>query len=410
MRKVLIIVLILLSAIIIYADGHNSLLNVYIDCSFCDLNYIKSEIPYINYVRDRFHADVIIMATSESIGRNGSKYYIDFIGQKDFKDIEDRLTIIISSFESDHNRREKITDMIRLGLVRFLIKTPLKESIKIQIEDYCIEEIKDIEDKWNNWVFQFYFKPDIRGEEKQKGLYLYTQINADKVTEDIKTGIMAWNNYREDEYEIEDEKHIYTSKSYGLQGHIIHSLNDNWSSRILAGGSSSTFNNHDKNFRLSAGLEYNIFPYEESSRRSFIIAYLLQYNHISYIEETIYDKEQESLLGQTLVSKLTLKQEWGNIAFRLLGSNYLHNFNKRRLEFSNTISLYMIEGLSISLANRFSMINDLLSLPKRDASPEDILLQRRQLETQYSYRFDITFRYIFGSRTSNIVNTRFDLS
>jgi hypothetical protein len=40
-------------------------------------------------------------------------------------------------------------------------------------------------------------------------------------------------------------------------------------------------------------------------------------------------------------------------------------------------------------------------------TPEDILLQIRQLETQYDYYTSVGISYKFGSIYSNIVNPRF---
>lgn len=54
-----------------------------------------------------------------------------------------------------------------------------------------------------------------------------------------------------------------------------------------------------------------------------------------------------------------------------------------------------------------STIHDQLSLPKERATQEEILLRRRELETQYSYFSSIGFRYTFGSIYSNVVNPRF---
>ena len=41
---------------------------VFIDCFYCDMNYIRDEIPYINYVRDVREAQVYIRETSEMAG------------------------------------------------------------------------------------------------------------------------------------------------------------------------------------------------------------------------------------------------------------------------------------------------------------------------------------------------------
>jgi len=53
------------------------------------------------------------------------------------------------------------------------------------------------------------------------------------------------------------------------------------------------------------------------------------------------------------------------------------------------------------------MIHDQLSLPKKELTEEEIILQKRILATQYSYYLSIGFSYTFGSIYSNIVNPRF---
>jgi hypothetical protein len=53
------------------------------------------------------------------------------------------------------------------------------------------------------------------------------------------------------------------------------------------------------------------------------------------------------------------------------------------------------------------MIHDLLSPAKGNASDEDILLRRKQLDTQFTYYFYFGLRYSFGATYSNVVNPRF---
>ena len=75
------------------ADSSNSkdkALNVFLDCSYCDMDYLRTELPIINYVRDRKEADVDIVASSIQTGGGGQKFTFVFIGrgkfagQKDF--------------------------------------------------------------------------------------------------------------------------------------------------------------------------------------------------------------------------------------------------------------------------------------------------------------------------------------
>lgn len=57
---------------------------LFIDCRFCDMNYIRREIPYVNYVRDVKEAQVYVLETRQSTGSGGSEYTFTFLGQKEF--------------------------------------------------------------------------------------------------------------------------------------------------------------------------------------------------------------------------------------------------------------------------------------------------------------------------------------
>jgi hypothetical protein len=88
-------------------------------------------------------------------------------------------------------------------------------------------------------------------------------------------------------------------------------------------------------------------------------------------------------------------------------SQYLHDLSKYRLETNGEVSLRIARGLSVSAELRASRIRDQISLPRRGATPEEILLRLRQLQSGYEYDFGIGVTYTFGSIFSAIVNPRF---
>ncbi len=71
------------------------------------------------------------------------------------------------------------------------------------------------------------------------------------------------------------------------------------------------------------------------------------------------------------------------------------------------LSLRVIQGLSVNLNGSASRIRDQLSLRKGDASEDEVLLRRRELETSYDYHVSFGISYTFGSIYNNIVNPRF---
>jgi hypothetical protein len=71
------------------------------------------------------------------------------------------------------------------------------------------------------------------------------------------------------------------------------------------------------------------------------------------------------------------------------------------------LSLRIAKGLSVSFGGGASLIHDQLNLVKQDLTYDEILLQRKELATQYSYFLSLGLTYTFGSIYNNVVNPRF---
>lgn len=100
-------------------------IRVFIDCFHCDINYIREEIPYVNYVRDVREAQVYILETRELTGSGGRKYTYAFVGQKEFEGKND--TLVYASRPDDTRDFSRIwrTQMIKMGLMSYVARTPL---------------------------------------------------------------------------------------------------------------------------------------------------------------------------------------------------------------------------------------------------------------------------------------------
>jgi len=66
-----------------------------------------------------------------------------------------------------------------------------------------------------------------------------------------------------------------------------------------------------------------------------------------------------------------------------------------------------VKGLRFNLGGGASLIHDQINLPKGGATDEEILLKRKELETNYRYYFHMGLSYTFGSIYNNVVNPRF---
>ncbi len=100
-------------------------------------------------------------------------------------------------------------------------------------------------------------------------------------------------------------------------------------------------------------------------------------------------------------------QPWGTIETEVSGANYFHDFKLNSIDFSNYFRINVMKGLTIDLNGSLSLIHDQIALPKGGVDLEEVLLQRKQLETSYQYFASFGFTYSFGSIYNNIVNPRF---
>ena len=378
---------------------------VFIDCSRCDMNYVREEIPYINYVRDIREAQVYIRESSETAGSGGRKYTYLFIGQQEYEGKNDTLVYNSAPDETRDLRRVWRTQMLKMGLMSYVARTPLYSEIIIEPTDRVEREV--VLDRWNNWVFELEAEPDFKGEESYKELSLRNSVSANKITHDWKLEFDFDHRYTRTNYTYDDT--LYTNdKSYqGLEMLIVKSLGEHWSAGIKTDLLSSSYNN----FRISAeilpSVEYNLFPYSESTQHQLRFLYSIGSSFRMYNDTTIYNEIEELLWMHQLSLAYQVQEKWGSVNVALKGSNFFHDFSKNRLELNGYVSVRVLKGLSLFVGGSIARINDQLSLVKGEASEAEILLQLQELETSFNAYGAVGITYTFGSIYNNIVNPRF---
>jgi hypothetical protein len=62
------------------ASGREGALKVFLDCDWCDEQYFRTEVTFIDYMRDRKDADVHVLVTTQGTGGGGTEYTLKFIG------------------------------------------------------------------------------------------------------------------------------------------------------------------------------------------------------------------------------------------------------------------------------------------------------------------------------------------
>ena len=386
---------------------------VFIDCQSCDEDFIRIEIGFVNYVRDPKEADVHFLLTDQRTGSGGREHTLTLIGQHSFSGMNDTLVYVSKESDTQDMIRKGIVRVLKTGLIRYSMRTPLSDFLSVNYSRSSNQ--KAVTDDWDYWVFRVSVNSFGNGEKQRLYQSLYGSVSANRVTEQWKINVSASSNYSADKYEIDSTLTIKNfRRSQSFSGLVVKSVDDHWSIGLSGSASASTYNNTESSFFLAPAIEYDLFPYSQSTREQLRFTYKLGFNLTNYREATIYDKTSENYISQSLAIALEMKQTWGTISGTLSGRHYPGNFRnagkslRDQMSWSvfGVVSWRIIEGLSFNVAGDYSEIHDQFGLVKRDLSQEDILLQRSQLETNYSYFFSVGFSYTFGSIFNNIVNPR----
>lgn len=384
--------------------------HVYLDCSprVCDLDYVRKEVTFVNYVRDRQSADIHILVTRQATASGGNEYTLDFIGQKKYQGRDSTLKYFSKPTDTEDQVRKGMVNVLKQGLIPYVSDTPLAEFISVIYERKPETRLVPGKDIWDYWVFSTGLRGNANVEQLFKRLSYSLSLSANRTTEEMKFRLWANGNFDERRYQISEEEEIVSQSNRKFMfTQYVKSINDHWSVGASLSLFSSTFDNADLYASLGPAVEYDIFPYEESTRRELRIQYRLNFSRRNYIETTIFDKDREDLFSQVLQVILEVKEPWGSMGMQLEGSNFLHDFSKNNLKAEAGLSLKVFKGLSLDIGGSYSRVRDQIYLSGKGASKEEILLELKRLATTYSLRFEMGFNYRFGSIYSNVVNPRF---
>ena len=390
--------------------GGAAALRVFLDCGFCDDEYLRTEIGFVNNVRDRLDAQVHVLVTRQDTGGGGNVLTFDFVGLEEFEGIDDQLTYFSSQNATDDDERRGIAQTLRLGLVRYAAATALGQELDIAhagAGEGASINAQPEDDPWNFWVFRAQLELDVEAEEQETSKSFGGSLSANRTTEQWKTNIGFNVEYDEDSFELSSGTTTSVSRDHAVTVRVIKSLGEHWG--VGAGGSvlTTTFRNQDLTTRFAPALEYNFFPYSESTRRQFTIRYAAGFDAFDYAEPTIFGKTAETRVDHSFVTSLDLNEPWGESDVTVEFAQFLDDPGQYRIVVFGDLEIRLFRGFFLSLRGDSSLVRDQIFLEAGGVSDEEILLRRRQLATDYEYSFRVGFTYSFGSIYNNVVNSRF---
>ena len=378
---------------------------VFLDGQRLDTNFIKTEIEFVNYVRDRKEADVHVLVSQQGTGSGGNEYTLSFIGLGTYEDLKNELKYFSNKVETQDETRKGLVQVLKLGLTPFVARTPIARILNLSFAGKVKQTA--VEDQWDFWVFSFSARGRLNGEKSRKSNSINGNFSINRVTPQTRIRLGISGNNDRSEYNYDDYQSTSTSRSRAIDGLYVFSLGEHWSVGAILNMNYSTYSNIKLGISIHPAIEFNIFPYSESTRRQLRILYRIGYNYDQYLETTIYDKLKESTASHALSVTFESREQWGNAELTLEASSYFHDFSYNRFKVQGNLNFRIIKGLSLTVDGRYSAVRDQLALRKGDVSVEELLLRRTELASGYSYQLSLGLSYSFGSVYSNVVNPRF---
>ena len=387
--------------------------NVYLDCSGCDVNYIRTNITFVNYVRDQQDASIYLLINDQSTGGGGREYTLVFSDLRNESTRSDTLRYVSPSTDSWDERRTGLNRYIKLGLVPFVVNTVAMRNLDVFFdppEDGEDGQAEEVDDPWNNWVFDIDMRSSVSGEESEFNFGLFSGFEAERTTHIWKIRGNARGEINRRRLDLSDRT-ININRDWGNSwGMVGYSVSDHATIALFGRASFSRTGNIALNTYIAPAVEYNFFPYSEFQERRFVIQYQITPMYRRYFNTTIFLKDQETIMSQEISARLRYDQRWGRIDIRASGSHFFHDTSINRLEINPSFDIRIVRGLSLSLSGRYRIINDQLALQlPSDVDPNDpeSILRGVQRPTSYDYSVSFGFSYTFGSIYNNIVNPRF---
>jgi hypothetical protein len=390
-------------------------LRVFLDCqAFCDLTFVRTEIGWVDWVRDREDSDVHVLVTSESTGGGGAHFDLAFLGRNALSGEDRDFTFVLPGDATNDETRRRFVDVLGLGLAGYARDTPAFQRLRVShtapagtggATDRSLQA--DTDDPWDYWVFNVNLSGNVNGESQQSFSFLNTSVSANRTTDLWKFNLRASHSRNVSEFKLTETTDRFERESWDVDGLLVKSLGEHWSVGARASTGASTFANHDFRWSVRPGIEYNVFPYRETARRSLTVQYLLGLHHWDYEEETLFGEVEETRPGHSLTTGLSLTQPWGQSYMSLNASQYLHDSSKYSVSLFGSLDIRLFRGFSFRVSGNYQWIRDQLGIRRGEIGDDEILTRQRELATSFRYFTSFGIRYRFGSIFNNVVNPRF---
>ena len=406
-RGVICVVALLCTPSLAPAQQPESQLIVAVTCE-CDRAALQKAAPFVTIVTEPTGADVHVLVSIQM-----GQWTLAATGLGRFAGRERTITFAIALPAAAETIAADLGRFMKLLLAEYAADTSLGSRLDVSFARPAAAgqgqpAQQDQKDPWNYWVFRMGASTNMYGEASASDRSQYFNASANRTTENWKLRVSGNRSLSKSSFDLDETTTIKSRVlEWNVDGLAVKSLGPRWSLGLTSSLVGSTYNNARRVARVDPGIEFDWFPYKESSRRSLTFIYSVGAARYEYLRETIFSKLEETIWQHSLRSSLGLRQPWGSAGASLQFLQQLSHPDRTRLNFNANMNIRVLKSLTLSTSGSYSRIRDQFTLEKGDATDEEVLLRQRQLATGYRYSFSVGFSYAFGSLSNASVNPRF---
>jgi hypothetical protein len=394
------------------AQSSTGLVKVLLDCPRCDTAALKTAVPFAEFVAADTTADVALAIAVDETGPT-HKWTLTIKGRGQFAGRDRTIAFSEEAATPQSRTNAMLARYVKLGIAEFAAGLPVGRQLDLGFQKASSASgaspiQKDQTDPWNHWVFRLGASVDAYGEQSSSSSSHSFSGSANRATDKWRLRLNGSRYVSKSSFDLDEETTIKSdSTSWNVDGLAVKSLSPRWSAALVMNTAGATFSNQKLYARAAPGIEFDVFPYAESSKRSLTFQYLVGVAHYKYRNLTIFDKLDENVVQQNLGAYFGLRMPWGQLGASSTFSQQLTALDRTRLNLSANGSIRLYKSLTLNASGNYSRIRDQFTLEKGTASEEEVLLRLRQLATGYRYSFNVGFGYAFGALSNTTVNPRF---
>jgi hypothetical protein len=282
-------------------------IRVFLDCQGrvrgCDRDFIVTDVNFVNWMRDRFDADVQILVSGLTNGGGGTENTITFIGRRKLRGDGRYPGAQHAAERPGRPYPPRTARTFKLGLARYVARSPIATRVQMAYvapfgQQQQQASAANLKDKWNLWTYTSNFNAFIRAEDQQQSINGSLSLSANRATEKWKLNFSVSGNVNEQRFEIPATATRERVHRDQRTAHVQRELADRALAVVaLVGGAEG----RRRLLRLpqsgpgaarAAGRGVQLFPWTEQTRRQLTFLYNVGPNYYDYQRTTVFDRER----------------------------------------------------------------------------------------------------------------------